>query len=118
MMFKSGNVTVMVADLKKAVEFYVETLGLKKQHETDGHFVQVEAPGLTIGLLHLDGEQGSQPETSGSMSIGFEVQELESAIETLKSRGVEFHDSVEGKAAQVVHFSDPDGHTLYLVSTR
>lgn len=27
-MFKSGNVTVMVADMKKAVKFYAETLGL------------------------------------------------------------------------------------------
>ncbi|GIP26623.1 hypothetical protein J23TS9_17530 [Paenibacillus sp. J23TS9] len=117
-MFKSGNVSVMVADLTKAVEFYVETLGLKLQHEMGGHFAQVEAPGLTIGLLHLDGEQGTQPQTSGSMSIGFEVEELELAIETLKSRGVEFHDYVEGKAAQVVHFSDPEGNTLYLVCNR
>lgn len=117
-MFKSGNVTVMVADLNKAVQFYVETLGLKLQHEPDGHFAQIEAPGLTIGLLHLAGEQVSEPVISGSMSIGFEVEDLESAIETLKSRGVEFHDAVEGKAAQVVHFSDPDGNTLYLVSSR
>lgn len=117
-MFKSGNVTVMVADLEKAMQFYVETLGLKLQHETDGHFAQIEAPGLTIGLLHLAEEQGSQPEKSGSMSIGFEVEALEPAIETLKSRGVEFHDAVEGKEAQVVHFSDPDGNTLYLVCNR
>ncbi|MEC0240661.1 VOC family protein [Paenibacillus dokdonensis] len=117
-MFKSANVTVMVTDLKKAVKYYVETLGLKLQHEMDGHFAQVEAPGLMIGLLHLAGEHGSQPETSGSMSIGFEVEDLESAIETLKSRGVEFHDYVEGKAAQVVHFSDTEGNILYLVCNR
>ncbi|WP_248923981.1 VOC family protein [Paenibacillus hamazuiensis] len=117
-MFKSGHVSVMVADFKKAVQFYVETLGLKLQHETDGHFAQVEAPGLTIGLLHLTGEQGMQPGTSGSMSIGFEVEELESAVETLKSRGVEFHDYVQGQAARLVHFSDPDGNTLYLICNR
>ncbi|PYI50997.1 VOC family protein [Paenibacillus flagellatus] len=117
-MFKSGNVTVMVADLNKAVQFYVDTLGLKLQHETEGHFAQIEAPGLTIGLLHFTGDQGSQPGKSGGMSIGFEVEQLESAVETLKSRGVEFHDAVEGKAAQVVHFSDPDGNTLYLICNR
>lgn len=117
-MFKNGNVTVMVADLEKAIDFYVETLGLKLQDETDGHFAQIEAPGLTIGLLHLSAEQDFEVEKSGSMSIGFEVEDLEAAIETLKSRGVEFHDAVEGKAAQVVHFNDPDGHTLYMVSSR
>jgi lactoylglutathione lyase len=117
-MFESANVTITVADLKRAIQFYVETLGLKLQGEMDEHFVQVEAPGLTIGLLYLTGEQDFQPEKSGSMSIGFVVQNLETAIETLKSRGVEFHDSVEGKAAQVVHFNDPEGNTLYLVSNR
>lgn len=117
-MFKSGNVTVMVADLKKAVQFYVETLGLKLQHEPDGHFAQIEAPGLTIGLLHLAGEQNSQPVKSTSMSIGFVVEDLGAAIETLRSRGVEFHDSVDGKAAQVIHFNDPDGNTLYMVCNR
>ncbi|MFD0870271.1 Predicted enzyme related to lactoylglutathione lyase [Chlamydia abortus] len=117
-MFKSGNVTVMVADMKKAVQFYIETLGLELQHEGDGHFAQIAAPGLTIGLLHLAGEQGSEPVKSGSMSIGLEVEEMGSAIATLKSRGVDFHDAVDGKAAQVVHFSDPDGNTLYLVCNR
>ena len=117
-MFKNGNVSVMVSDFKKEVQFYVETLGLKLQQEIDGHFALVEAPGLTIGLLHLPGEQGAQRATTGSMSIGLEVEELESAIETLKSRGVQFHDYVEGKAAQVANFSDPEGNPLYLVCNR
>lgn len=117
-MFKSGNVTVVVEDLQKAVKFYVETLGLKLQHEMDGHFAQIEAPGLTMGLLHLSGDEGVTPGTSGSMSIGFEVEEMEAAIATLKSRGVQFHHDVEGQAAQVVHFSDPEGNTLYLVCNR
>lgn len=117
-MFKSGNVTVMVSDMKKAEQFYVETLGLKLRPESDGHFAQIEAPGLTIGLLHLAGEHGGDPVHSGSMSIGLEVEEMKSAIENLKSRGVEFHNAVEGEAARVVHFSDPDGNALYLVCNR
>jgi predicted enzyme related to lactoylglutathione lyase len=117
-MFMSGNVTVLVTDFKRAIHFYTEILGLKLLHETDGHFALIEAPGLTIGLLHLAEEQGAHPGTSGSMSIGFEVEDLETAIETLQSRGVVFHDAVEGKAARVVHFTDPDGNTLYLVCNR
>jgi catechol 2,3-dioxygenase-like lactoylglutathione lyase family enzyme len=121
-MFKGGNVTVTVSDMNKSVKFYVETLGLTLQYEPDGHFAQIQAPGLTIGLLHLPGdpagESGSQDKPSGAMSIGFEVQDLESVVRTLESRGVRFHNSVDGKAAQVVHFSDPDGNTLYLVRTQ
>ncbi|WP_245552863.1 VOC family protein [Brevibacillus massiliensis] len=84
----------------------------------EGHYAQVEAPGLTIGLLHPTGEQGSQPGKSGSISIGFEVQELESAIEILKSRGVEFQHFMEDKATRLAHFSDPVGNPLYLICNR
>ena len=69
-MFKSGNVSVMVADFKKAVQFYVETLGLKLQHQVEGHYAQVEAPGLTIGLLHTAGEQSPQSIRLFNKSIG------------------------------------------------
>jgi catechol 2,3-dioxygenase-like lactoylglutathione lyase family enzyme len=113
-MFKSGNVSVMVADFKKAVQFYVETLGLKLTHQIEGHLAQVEAPGLTIWLLHPAGEQ----EKSGSISIGFEVQELESAIEILKSRGVEFQHFMEENATRLAHFSDPEGNPLYLIELK
>ncbi|MEJ8547260.1 VOC family protein [Brevibacillus borstelensis] len=115
-MFKSGNVTVMVADFKKAVQFYVETLGLQLQHQVEGHLAQVEAPGLTIALLHPAGEQG--PGKSESISIGLEVQELESAIEVLKSRGVEFHQIMENNGTKLAHFNDPDGNPLYLICNR
>lgn len=117
-MFKSGNVTVMAADMKKSIRFYVETLGLKLQDETEDHFALVKAPGIMIGLLHIAGEPSSQPENSGSMSIGFEVDDLESATSTLKTRGIDFHDSVDGEEARVVHFNDPDGNLLYLVCNR
>ena len=114
-MFKSGNVSVMVADFKKAVQFYVETLGLKLTHEVEGHLAVVEVPGLTISLLYPPaGEQGK----SGSMSIGFEVQELESAVEILKSRGVEFQHFMEENATRLAHFSDPEGNPLYLIELK
>ncbi|MCL6548032.1 MAG: VOC family protein [Alicyclobacillus sp.] len=117
-MFRSANVTVRVADLNKAIQFYVETLGLQLQHETDGHFALVEAPGLAIGLLYVKDEPFDSAGQSGSMSIGFEVDDLESAVKTLRSRGVEFNDFVEGQAARVAHFHDPEGNTLYLVCNR
>ena len=113
-MFKSGNTTIIVPDFKKAVQFYVETLGLKLQSQIEGHLAQVEAPGLTIWLIHQDGEQSSQPEKSESISIGFEVQELESVIRLLKSRGVEFQRFIEGNA-RFAYFSDMDGNSLYLI---
>ena len=117
-MFKSGNVSIMAADFKKAVQFYVETLELKLTHQVEGHLAVVEAPGLTISLLYTAGEQRSQQVKSGSMSIGFEVQNLESAMEILKSRGVEFQHFMEENATRLAHFCDPDGHPLYLIELK
>ncbi|MDP4104729.1 MAG: VOC family protein [Bacillota bacterium] len=117
-MFKSGFVTIIVDDLKKAEHFYVETLGLKVQFQVEGHLVQVEAPGLTIGLLHPREGQDSQPRKSGSIHIGLEVQELESAIKLLQSRGIEFQPIMEEEATRLVYFSDPEGNSLYLIELK
>jgi catechol 2,3-dioxygenase-like lactoylglutathione lyase family enzyme len=117
-MFKSGSVTITVDDLKKAEQFYVETLGLKVQYQVEGHLVQVEAPGLTIGLLHPREGQDSHPGKSGSVHIGLEVQELESAIMLLKSRGVEFQPVMEEEATRLAYFSDPEGNLLYLIELK
>jgi catechol 2,3-dioxygenase-like lactoylglutathione lyase family enzyme len=117
-MFKSGFVTIIVDDLKKAEQFYVETLGLKVQFQVEGHLVQVEAPGLTIQLLHPREGQDSQHAKSGSVHIGLEVQELEPAINLLQSRGVEFQPIMEEEATRLVYFSDPEGNSLYLIELK
>jgi predicted enzyme related to lactoylglutathione lyase len=114
-MFKSGSVTIVVEDLKKAKQFYEETLGLKVQFEVEGHLVQVEAPGLTIGLVHPREGQESKPGKSGSVHIGLEVQEIMSAIELLKSRGVDFQPMMDEDATRIAYFSDPEGNSLYLI---
>lgn len=117
-MFKSGSVTIVVDDLNKAEQFYVNTLGLKVQYQVEGHLVQVEAPGVTIGLLHPREGQDSHPGKSGSVHIGLEVQELESAIKLLKSRGVEFQPVIEEEATKIAYFSDPEGNPLYLIELK
>ncbi|HHY73633.1 MAG TPA: glyoxalase [Bacillus bacterium] len=117
-MYKSGNMSIIVTDFKKAVQFYVETLGLKLTHEVEGHLAQIEAPGLTISLIHPTREQGSQPGRADNISIGLEVQKLEPAIEILKSRGVEFPHITEENATRIAHFSDPEGNLLYLIELK
>ena len=117
-MFKSASVTIIVDDLKKAEHFYVEVLGFKVQFQVEGHLVQVEAPGVTIGLLKPREGQGSNPGKSGSVQIGLEVQELESAIKLLKSHGVEFQPIMEEETTRLVYFSDPEGNPLYLIELK
>lgn len=117
-MFKSGYVTVMVNDIKKAKQFYVETLGMDLQFQVEGHLVQVEVPGLIIQLLCPRGDHGSQSVQPGNISIGLEVQGLDAVVEELTSRGVEFQPIMEENAARLANFSDPEGNPLYLIELK
>ena len=115
-MFSSGNVTVYVKDMDRAVRFYTEVLGLKLAYRFGDHWASVEVGrGLTIGLHPTSGEvtTGSK---GGGMSIGLELSgKMEDAMAKLEAKGLRFEGIVgEGKAGRFAHFLDPDGNSLYL----
>ena len=114
-MFSSGNVTVYVSNMDRAVRFYTEVLGLKLAYRFGDHWASVEVgKGLTIGL-HPASEQ-SPAGRKGSMTIGLELSgSIQDAMQTLEARSVRFHGLAnEGKAGMFAHFEDPDGNPLYL----
>ncbi len=113
-MFTEANVTVMVTDLDRAVQFYTEVLGLAlKQRMGDG-WAEIEAPGLTIGL-HPANAHGPQPGQTGSLSIGLGVAALEPAMVALQAKGVVFAPRIsEDGPVRLAFFSDPDRNPLYL----
>jgi catechol 2,3-dioxygenase-like lactoylglutathione lyase family enzyme len=115
-MFSSGNVTLYVTNMDRAVRFYTETLGLKLAYRFGDHWASVElGKGLTIGL-HPSHQTGEPVQREGGPAIGLELEgTLEEAMKTLEGRGVRFHGtSNEGKAGKFAHFHDPDGNLLYL----
>ncbi len=109
-MFASGNVTVPVTDMNRAVQFYTDTLGLKLAYRFGDHFASVQAGStLTIGL------HPGQPQ-AGSMAIGFDLtMPIEDAVRELEAKGVKFNSAVnQGKAGKFISFTDPDGNPLYM----
>lgn len=113
-MIRSGNVTVMVSDLDRAVRFYTETLGLTLRFHLENVWAEVETPGLTIGL-HPAGPQAAQPGQSESLSIGFGVDDLDATMIWLKDKGVVFAPNVvEDGPVRIAFFRDPDQNPLYL----
>ncbi len=112
-MFKSANVTLMVSDVNRSVKFYTEALGLKLTRQYGPEWAEVEAPGLTIGL-HPAREPAKTP-PSENLSIGFAVENLESAMTDLKKRGVAFTPQIkEDSPVRLAFFTDPDKNPLYL----
>jgi catechol 2,3-dioxygenase-like lactoylglutathione lyase family enzyme len=116
-MFSSGNVTVYVSNMDRAVRFYTGTLGLRLAYRFGDHWDAVElGKGLTIGLHPASAEMPAG--RRGSMSIGLELAEvdIDEPVEKLRAEGVQFQGPVvrEGKAGAFAGFTDPDGNQLYL----
>ena len=112
-MFKEANVTVMVSDIEKSVQFYTGVLGLRLKARYGDEFAEVEAPG-TIIALHPLNKSRPVPSKSESMSIGFSVDKLDKAIDELKSKGVSFSRVTDDVQVRLAFFADPDGNPLYL----
>ena len=115
-MFEQANVTMMVSDMKRAIAFYRDILGMKVLHEYGGEFAEIEVAGLRIGL-HPGGKQPLKPH-SRHMSIGLRVGDIQEAVKTLESRGLQLGDSVRDQGLLIRNFVDPDGNPLYLVEVK
>jgi catechol 2,3-dioxygenase-like lactoylglutathione lyase family enzyme len=114
-MFDQCNVTIMVADMDRSVDFYTRGLQLTPGPRFGNEWAQVEGPGLTIGLHpQREAAPGSGP---GSMSIGFQVKDLDAAVAELRQRGVAIDETAirDGGVDRIVNFTDPDGTPLYLI---
>jgi catechol 2,3-dioxygenase-like lactoylglutathione lyase family enzyme len=115
-MFSSGNITVYVSSMDRAVRFYTETLGLRLAYRFGDHWASVEVgKGLTIGLHPASAEMPAGRQ--GSMAIGLELggPTIEEAMSRLEQKGVRFQGPVnEGKSGKFVSFHDPDGNLIYL----
>ena len=117
MIIKDANVTVMVDDMDRSVEFYVNTLGLKLKGRYGNEFAQVEAAGMTIGL-HPVSKSGAKAGHSERLSIGFGVESLEKSMADLKTKGINFAGVLDDNQVMLAFFNDPDGNPLYLSETK
>ena len=106
------NVTVMVAQMDRAIRFYTEVLGFKLAQRFGDHWAQVEGPGITIGLHPTE----NMPEAGGGLSIALGVDNVDQAIADLKGKDASLaFNVVPDGYVKLAHFADPDGNALYLV---
>ena len=109
-MINHGNVTIMVKDIDKSIQFYTKTLGLQLGEVYGKEWAEIKTKGLTIGLhSHRKTKEKNQ-----GISLGFTVQKLEPAMKALKKKGIKFNGVHREGPVSLAFFSDPDGTPLYL----
>lgn len=101
-----GQISVNVHDLKKAVAFYRDTLGMKYLFEA-GDLAFFDCGGIRLMLALPDKPEFDHP----SSIIYYRVPEIQRSYELLTSRGVHF----EEKPVLIARLSD---HDLWLASFR
>src|SRR2546426_10022088 len=95
-----GQIAVNTHDVKKAIEFYRDKLGMKFLFEAPGDLAFFDCGGIRVMLAHPDSPEFDHP----SSIIYFKVPDIQHAYDKLSSRGVSF----AGKPSLIARLSDHD----------
>jgi predicted enzyme related to lactoylglutathione lyase len=109
---RGALVSLQARDFERAITFYTAVLGLEMTFRHESAWAELRAPGLTLGI----GPAGDAVVVGGgTATICFEVADIESVVERLRSRGVSFQggiiDQFHGREA---YFTDSEGNPLML----
>lgn len=99
--------------MSRSIQFY-ESIGLTLRQRWGDHYAMVETAGLTIGI-HPGGNDDSG---SGSVSIGFMIDDISGAKLLLEANAIPCTQQDDGKSGLYLHFKDPDGTILYFVQPK
>jgi predicted enzyme related to lactoylglutathione lyase len=112
---RADFVAVPVQDLKRADQFYGQTLGLTRNPNSGEHWVEYELGNVTLALVSPEA-MGPNFEARGhQMPIALRVADVDRARAKLEAEGVVFHHStIDSGVCQLATFSDPDGNSLQL----
>jgi predicted enzyme related to lactoylglutathione lyase len=104
-----------VTNLKKARDFYENSLNLKPSSvfEKEGRgFVEYEMGPHTLAIGC--GSENFKPGPNGG-TVALEVEDFEEAIQSLKAKNVRFlMDTFEGPVCRMAKIADPDGNNIVI----
>ena len=121
-MFKGiDHVEIVPVDFEKTLNFYIEVLGFKLQwrRKTERSPMEeiafIELNGSLIELFSVKGPAPASTEVwqIGCRSFGLGVEDVDKAIEYLKTRGVEIsREPTTVGTSKIAAIKDPDGLTV------
>jgi predicted enzyme related to lactoylglutathione lyase len=112
---RADFIGIPVSDLARADDFYGTTLGLRRNPNSGGPWIEYELGNVALALISPE-VMGPDFEPRGhQMPIAFRVPDVEEARRKLEAEGVEFHGEViDSGVCYLANFIDPDGNALQL----
>jgi catechol 2,3-dioxygenase-like lactoylglutathione lyase family enzyme len=120
---KLGTVIIPVTDQERAIEFYVETLGLEKRTDVpfgDGYRWVEVAPADAVTTIAIVPPPPGKPVGNVETGIALNTDDVDADHAELKARGVDVDAEVSRMGDPVppmFWFRDPDGNTLMVVES-
>jgi predicted enzyme related to lactoylglutathione lyase len=107
---------VKVTDMKRAIGFYRDVLGLKTKNEWS-NYVVFDLAGTTTLAVMLGGKKGRK---EGAPNIYLAVENVDAEYEKLKAKGVDFLEPPKKQywGGYAALFADPDENLFYLTQTK
>jgi len=107
---------VKVTDLKRAISFYRDVLGLRVGKEWS-NYVVFDLAGTTTFAIMLGGKKGRK---EGAPNIYLAVEDLDGEYEKLREKGVNFLEPPKKQywGGYAALFADPDENLFYLTQTK
>ncbi len=111
---RTDFVAILTEDRERAVKFYEETLGLRRNPLAHEDWPEFETGNLTLAIVTPEqiGRDEFKPST---MPVALRVPDVEEARAKLEAAGVEFpRETIDTGVCHMASFYDPDGNALML----
>jgi catechol 2,3-dioxygenase-like lactoylglutathione lyase family enzyme len=105
-------VSFLTQDIKRAKQFYAETLGLEIETEGEND-MEFRAGQVTLDIFNP--ASIGQPFAPSPAGLALRVPDVEAARAELEAKGVAFDgETIETSVCKQAWFKDPDGNSLML----
>ena len=111
---RADFVAVPVQDLKRADEFYGQTLGLERNPNSSERWVEYELGNVTLALVSPEAMGPDFRAEGHQMPIGLRVDDVAAARSKLEAKGVEFAGTDDSGVCHMAFCTDPDGNYVIL----
>ena len=115
-----STVWLYVRDLEASIAFYRDVLGVPLvRDDHDPHWAEAHLPGGLRFALHR-AHEGAVPQTPGTITIDFAVEDIELATRRLREAGATVDEIAREAWGAAATTYDPDGYriSLYQASGR